>query len=140
MAHKHNTHNQVMKNDILTPEKSLAPTELISRDGTINPFSPPIASGSFNNETDSFNYKREASPEIQARLEKDKKDSDVDRWIKITLFAIVVLFSLAGLIIGFILILDEKSSTERVQIGWSLITLILGAFFGFFTGKSKLIG
>jgi hypothetical protein len=75
------------------------------------------------------------SADAQHRREEQRKDNDARRHRENVLFYVVIIVMVACLLTGFAMI-TMSENTETRRTGQSIVTLILGAVAGYFTGRA----
>jgi hypothetical protein len=100
----------------------------------------PLAKGSTLDTNDpgaSFEYKKETKDELHSRLRIQEKEVTYKGIKEIVLLGIVIIVAIAILIFCAVIIADKNSIPENRQAAWAAITLILGSFLGYLSGKSS---
>jgi hypothetical protein len=80
---------------------------------------------------------REAPDERESRILREKEESSFKRWKEKILFIISIGFSIIISGICIWIVLNSKSLPENTGWARSLLTLIIGGFIGFLTGKAS---
>ncbi len=83
----------------------------------------------------SIQIKRENSQERDARLHNEAEDAKFKRWKDFGFSIITATGSICAVVFCLGQIADPAVSPENKAQAWSLITLVIGGYLGFITGK-----
>ncbi len=114
-----------------SPEQQTA-TAVESRNDLETIISGNVSQGSHNIEV----KPRETSEERDSRLRIAETDAKFKRWKDVGLLSIGTLASVVLLLVSLWIIIDDKFSSGVKDKAWGMVTLIIGAFLGYMTGKA----
>ncbi|MBA3643142.1 MAG: hypothetical protein H0W59_03630 [Chloroflexia bacterium] len=72
---------------------------------------------------------------VESQIEEERKENERRRARERVLFYVVVFLMVAGLIVGVLLATSAQNAETR-RFGQGIVTLILGAVAGYFTGRA----